>query len=211
MMADASVGQTHRVPIAAREILLPEPAEAWRRLGFAVGEDGAFATGGVRLVTGAAELGVRVEGLAAEAPDGLALTAGAAPAAAPAAAQAHANGAVALDHVVALTDDLDRTLAALQAAGLDLRRVHEEARQGFLRLGPLILEVAERPVERPALWGLVAVVEDLDACARRLGPLLGSAREAVQPGRRIATVRRDAGIVTALAFMTPRPQRTPPG
>jgi len=196
------------VPIAAREITVPDPPRAWRRLGFAVGEDGGFPVGGVRLVTGAPELAVRVAGLEADAPDGLALTA--APGAEPAPPAAHPNGAVALDHVVALTDDLGRTLAALQAAGLDLRRVRDEARQGFLRLGPLILEVVEAEVPRPALWGLVAVVEDLDACASGLGGLLGTPRDAVQPGRRIAAVRREAGLVTALAFMTPRPQRTPP-
>jgi hypothetical protein len=60
--------------------------------------------------------------------------------------------------------------------------------------------------ERPALWGLVVVVADLDACARDLGPLLGDARPAVQPGRRIATVRREAGLPVALALMTPQPR-----
>ena len=198
------------MPIAAREIAVPDPPDAWRRLGFAVEEDGGFSAGGVRLMTGAPELAVRVSGLEADAPDGLAITAAAAAEPAAAAAAEHPNGVVALDHVVALTDDLGRTLAALQEAGLDLRRVREEARQGFLRLGPLILEVAEAKVRRPALWGLVAVVEDLDACAAGLGGLLGTPRDAVQPGRRIATVRREAGLVTALAFMTPRPQRTPP-
>ncbi len=53
------------------------------------------------------------------------------------------------------------------------------------------------------------VVADLDACVRELGPLLGAPHDAVQPGRRIATVRREAGMPTALAFMTPRPQRSP--
>ena len=54
-----------------------------------------------------------------------------------------------------------------------------------------------------AFWALVAVVGDLDAAAERLGPRLGAARDAVQPGRRIATVRRDAGIGPALALMSP--------
>ena len=194
--------------IAAREIALPDPPAAWRRLGFAVGEDGGFSVGGVRLLTGRADLEVRAEGLEGDRPDGLALTGTTAAAAPPA---EHPNGVVALDHVVALTDDLDRTLAALRGAGLDLRRVREAARMAFLRLGPLILEVVQAEVPRPTLWGLVAVVEDLEACATALGGLLGAPRDAVQPGRRIATVRSEPGFVTALAFMTPRPQRSPDG
>ncbi len=79
----------------------------------------------------------------------------------------------------------------------------------FLRFGECILEVVERAGVAASLWGLVVVVEDLDG----LGPLVGAPRDAVQPGRRIATVRPDAGLTTALAFMTPRPQpeRVRPG
>jgi hypothetical protein len=76
----------------------------------------------------------------------------------------------------------------------------------FHRLGPLVLEVVGGG-ERPALWGLVVVVADLDACARELAPLLGDVRAAVQSGRRIATVRAEAGVPVALALMTPQPRR----
>jgi hypothetical protein len=48
----------------------------------------------------------------------------------------------------------------------------------------------------------VAVVPDLAV----LGPQVGEPHDAVQPGRRIASVRRDAGLRAPLAFMTPRPQ-----
>jgi len=114
---------------------------------------------------------------------------------------------VVVDHVVALTDDMDRTLAALRDAGLELRRERRApARQAFFNLRTLILEVVEAPGRAPALWGLTVVVEDLGA----LGPLVGEPHDAVQPGRRIATVRREAGLPTALAFMTPRPQRSAP-
>jgi hypothetical protein len=98
-------------------------------------------------------------------------------------------------------------------AGLELRRMREPpeaaARQAFLNLRTLILEVVEIEGDGPALWGVTVVVADLDACARELGPLLGAPRAAVQPGRRIATARPEAGIPAALAFMTPRPQRSP--
>ena len=127
----------------------------------------------------------------------------------------HPNGARQLDHVVVLTPDLDRTFAALERASFDLRRVRDAGteehpvRQGFYRLGEVILEVVG-DVEPPGparFWGLVVVAEDLDALSRRVGDDLGSVREAVQSGRRIATVRESAGLGVPVAFMTPAPAR----
>jgi hypothetical protein len=147
---------------------------------------------------------------AAEGPiDGLATRAAAGPPRR--AAATHPNGAIGIDHVVVATPDFKRTVDALTAAGLQLRRVREAgptARQGFLLLGDAILEVvgpSEPDGDGPsAFWGLVVVVDDLDAACARMGDHVGEPREAVQPGRRIATVRRSAGLGTALAFMTPR-------
>jgi hypothetical protein len=188
--------------VAARCISLPDEAAAWERLGFAV-SGGATQVRGVKIAFGAAEMAVAAQGMSAERPDGLALVHAREDGAQP--PPAHPNGAVVLDHVVALTDDLDRTLRALEAAGLELRR--RDGAMAFLRLGELILEVVQPDVAEPGFWGMVVVVPDLDA----LGPLVGEPTDAVQPGRRIATVRRDAGLRTALAFMTPRPQPPPGG
>jgi hypothetical protein len=133
------------------------------------------------------------------------------------AAAPHPNGVVRVDHVVMLTPHLDRTIAELQAQGFGRHRAREgptpggSTRQAFFRAGEPILEVVLAPegssVARdpngPArLWGLAFGVEDLDATARSLGDLLGSPRDAVQPGRRIATLRSTAGIGTAVAFMS---------
>src|SRR5215216_1886364 len=137
----------------ARAIALPGDASAWARLGFAPGEP----IGGVAVTTGAPALELAIVGLAAERPYGLALVASGAE---PAGHGTHPNGATVVDHVVALTDDMDRTLAA---------------RQAFFNLRTLILEVVEAPGREPALWGLTVVVEDLDA----LGPLVGEPRDAV--------------------------------
>ena len=49
------------------------------------------------------------------------------------------------------------------------------------------------------------VVSDLDALAERLGDDLGTPRDAVQSGRRIATLRESAGLGVPVAFMTPAP------
>jgi hypothetical protein len=135
---------------------------------------------------------------------------------------AHSNGVTALDHVVAITPALERTVAALQGAGLDLRQVREEPtpagapRQAFFRLGSTILEVVQEPVEaieraggdRPAFfWGLAFLAPDLEATVAGLGDRVSEVRAAVQPGRRIATLRRSAGLTMPVALMTPPPGR----
>jgi hypothetical protein len=136
------------------------------------------------------------------------------------AAGAHPNGVVRVDHVVMLTPALDRTVAELESQGFDLRRTREgptpggSTRQAFFRAGEPILEVVQAPEgssvardpEGPArLWGLAFVVKDLDETARTLGALVGRPREAVQPGRRIATLRGEAALGPAIAFMSPGP------
>jgi hypothetical protein len=130
----------------------------------------------------------------------------------------HPNGVTAIDHVVAISPAFDRTVAALQGAGLDLRRIREEPtpagapRQSFFRLGATILEVVQEPVEaternggnRPTFfWGLAFIAPDLEATVAGLGGQVSEIRPAVQPGRRIATLRRSAGLSVPVALMTP--------
>ena len=124
--------------------------------------------------------------------------------------QEHGNGAVGLDHVVVLTPEFDRTARAFTAAGLAFRRIRETpegVRQGFRRCGPAIVEVVEMPrldPGPPRFWGLVPIVAELDGLRGQLGAdLIAESRPAVQPGRRIATVRSAAGLACAVAFMTP--------
>jgi hypothetical protein len=125
-------------------------------------------------------------------------------------ASEHANGAIGIDHVVVVTPDFDRTAAALEAASMPLRRVRDAGgfRQGFRRLGPAILELVEarEMTAGPArFWGLTLVAADLDALGAQLDGRLRSIKDAVQPGRRIATLDRSAGLSQAVAFMTPEP------
>jgi hypothetical protein len=136
----------------------------------------------------------------------------------PRASPAHSNGVTGLDHIVAISPELERTVAALLGAGLDLRRIHEEPtpagapRQAFFRLGPVVLEVVQEPAEaidraggdHPAFfWGLAMIVPDHDATVATLGDSVSEVRDAVQPGRRIATLRRSAGLALPVALMTP--------
>ena len=116
-----------------------------------------------------------------------------------------------LDHIVVMTDSLERTSAAVEAVtGHECRRIRETStvRQGFHRVGPggVIIEIVERAdVAAAHLWGFVVTVPDLDAVVAGAGGLIGAPRDAVQPGRRIATVRSAAGLATAVAVMSPDP------
>jgi hypothetical protein len=197
------------------ELGLSDAPSSWAALGFAVAGS-ALEVGGVRLRLGEPGEGIvswTLRGVEVTDIDGLATVASAGAPGSPGASappREHPNGAVALDHVVVVTPDFDRTAAVLSGAGLSLRRIRDAGgfRQGFRRLGPAILELVESretPAGPARFWGLVVVVADLDALALRLGEHLGSVRDAVQPGRRIATARRSAGLGPALAFMDPEP------
>jgi len=125
---------------------------------------------------------------------------------------AHRLGILGVDHVVVMTGSLDRTCAAItDAIGEPLRRIRDAGngiRQGFHKSGSIIIEVVERPDlgvhPGASLWGLVFTVSDLDEAVSWLGPdVISAPRDAVQPGRRIATVRNEAGLGVPLALMTP--------
>jgi hypothetical protein len=123
---------------------------------------------------------------------------------------------VILDHAVLATPDVDRTVRALRHWGVEPRRERKGGtygtpmRQVFFRLGEVILELIGpgQPDDdhrgRPArFFGLAFTVTDLDATKALLGDRLGDIKDAVQPGRRIVTLRhRDLGLSTAVAFMS---------
>ena len=201
------------------ELVVADEPGAWEALGFEV-DGGTCVVGGVSIrlagpgagrglvrwaLSGAA--GLELDGLATEVGDVAERLNG-----------DHPNGTSGIDHVVAFSPRLDRTVAALEAAGLDLRRIREEPtpagapRQAFFRLGGLILEVIQqhsdhiRDPDGPArLWGLAFLASDLEALAQRLGEHARGPRDAVQPGRRILTLRRSAGLSVPLAWMSARP------
>jgi hypothetical protein len=187
---------------------IADSPERWRALGFEVGETG-FSVGGVTIELGGEGRGIigwAVEGLVDEL-DGLGKFEG---------GQAdgpseHANRAMAVDQLVVATPDFERTASQLEGVGMGLKRIQDGGgfRQGFRRLGPAILELVEArsdDASGPArFWGLVVVVPDLDELKAQLGELLGTPTDAVQAGRRIAAVRKNAGLTTRLAFMTPEP------
>lgn len=200
-------------------LTVADSPQAWRDCGFCI-EGEECVVGDVRIHFAPGEgkglIGWSLRGVDSLDLDGLPTTRSERPP--PDGAPNHPNGVAALDHVVAISSDLDRTAAALAAAGLDLRRVREEPtpagapRQAFFRLGSTILEVVQEPPEateraggdRPAFfWGLAFVAPDLEATVAFFGDRASEPRPAVQPGRRIATLRREAGLSLPVALMTP--------
>lgn len=190
-----------------------DPPAAWSDLGFSVRSDVVW-LGGIAIGLGGPGVGITGWSVVPDVGEVDGLPTSRVSPGAPVAVE-HENGAVGVDHVVVTTPDFERTQVALEAAGMAFRRVRSVPgtedrpgfRQGFRRLGPAILEVVEAvgaPPGPATFWGLVVIVRDLAAVADRLGPgLLGSVRPAVQPGRQIATVRRAAGLSTAMAIMDP--------
>lgn len=192
-------------------------ADTWRSLGLTVTDEGLIPLVGtsIRLVAGDAADPAGIVGWALSGVDGMTsdvdgLATEVVEPATPIYVD-HQLGASGLDHVVVLTADLERTSAAIASAtGCELKRIREVGtmRQGFHRIGGggLIVELVERPdlPDGPAsFWGLVLIVEDLDAACDLIGPdRISAPKDAVQPGRRIATIRADVGLGLPVALMT---------
>lgn len=206
-------------PAVERLVIAADPS-AWAECGFSVDGD-ALRVGSVALELAGSSAGRRIvrcecSGVLRGGFDGLPIAA-VEPASGVEPAPPHPNGVRLIDHVVAFTPDLDRTVAAAEAAGLDLRRVRDEPapagspRQAFFRFGEPILEIAQAPEGSPLegdsparFYGIAFVVDDIDATAAALGASCGEPRDAIQLGRRIATVRKEAGLGLPVALMTPR-------
>jgi hypothetical protein len=187
--------------------------DAWHVLGFAVDDDDVCAVDEVAIRLGCA--GRKISGWAlAGVPSGVEVDGlPTVPPSRPAPPASHANGTVAVDHLVVMSPDPDRTITALAARGVEPRRQRHTDQYGppftqtFFRLGRPILELigpAEPAGSEPArFYGIAFTVDDLDRTAGLLGDRLGRIKDAVQPGRRIATLRREAGAGIPLAFMSP--------
>lgn len=201
-------------------ITVADEGSRWSQLGFKVGDEGCqlgsvvlHFVGGQQETAGI--VGWRLRGLRSSDLDGLPTEIS--ERAVRAQADPHPNGVASIDHVVATSPDLDRSVARLKAAGLDLRRIREQPtpagapRQAFFRLGREILEVIQEPQEIAQargeaaslrFWGLALAVRDLEKTVAELGERVGPIKPAVQPGRQIATLRRQAGLAIPLALIS---------
>jgi hypothetical protein len=115
-----------------------------------------------------------------------------------------------IDHVVVNTPDLERTSRALhEATGAELKRIRDAGngmRQGFHRLGDVIVEIVSTPAMptgTASLWGFVVNVADVNDVAAYLGPdVLSPPKPAVQKNRLIATFRGAVGLGVPVALMS---------
>ena len=137
---------------AVGELVIASSVEPWRAIGLQV-NDGVARVGGIALrfvpasggrggviswgLVGSLTGSVDIDGLAThhleEALEG---------------GRDHALDIVGFDHLVVMTSSLERTCGAIEAAtGEPLKRIREAGavRQGFHRLGELIIEVVESP------------------------------------------------------------------
>lgn len=211
-----SARPAHVTTVTIDELLLGDDADSWRSAGFDVTDD-VVVIGSVRVrCTGDGASPDRwslrpLDDPLPDSVDGIATTSSTADLPEPV---EHPNHVVGMDHVVLRSPDLDRTTRAIEALGVDCRRVRDTAigdtpiQQRFFRFGPTIIELVGPPTptgDDPAtIWGCACTVDDIDAAASALGAACSPPKPAVQPGRRIATVRtRDLGISVTIALMTP--------
>jgi len=115
-----------------------------------------------------------------------------------------------VDHIVVLVPDLDVVIGKFSRVGLQprLRMTVRERPAAFFRAGPVI-EVIESPVRQASLYGIALTsevpLETVSLEWRSRGLDVGEIRPAIQPGRRIMTIRDlDAG----LAIMSPDRETT---
>jgi hypothetical protein len=206
--------------IVVDELVVADDPANWSAAGFTVDGDTTY-LGSVRVrLKGRGRERERERGIvswtlrgaspADDTVDGLPTDAAAPGSAAPDVRVVHANGTTMIDHIVVSTPDWQHTIDALRGVGFELRRERAASmRQGFFRAGEVIIEVVgpyDPSVDAgPArFFGLALNVVDLEATKQFFGDRLGSVKDAVQQGRRIATLRhRDVGISTAIAFMSP--------
>jgi len=209
------------------ELVVGDEPEAWRNAGFEVDQDGTSRIGTVRvrLAGHTVGRGLRAWSLrdvtevmdADGVPDldGIRTDVSDRP---PAEGASHPNGATMIDHIVLMSPDGPRTSMALTAAtGLDVRRVRDTGSDGlpmqqrFFRMGEVILELvspSEPDQGTVRFFGLTFSASDLDYLAGFYGNRLGPIKDAVQPGRRIATLRhKELDLSVAVAFMSPEAPR----
>lgn len=110
-----------------------------------------------------------------------------------------------LDHVVLLVPDIEEAVALMDAVGHEprLRMDVGDRPTAFFRVGPL-LEVIQSPVRAAALFGVALVTEEpLEVVVlrwRSMGLTVTDPRPAIQPGRRIFTVKEtEAGLAVMSA------------
>jgi hypothetical protein len=198
------------------ELLVADAPASWASAGFTVDPDGSCRVGSVRIrLTGEGDqrglVGWTLRAAVDGDLDGVPTTRSEQAEPEPA---IHPNGVTSIDHVVLMSPDLERTKVALKAVGLEPRRERDGElggaviRQVFYRLDDVILEVVGSPDavgDGPSsLWGITFVADDIEGAAAFFGANTSPLKDAVQPGRRITTLRhRELGMSVRTALISP--------
>lgn len=201
--------------IALDGLVVADAPESWSAAGFTV-ENGVCRVGTVGIQLAGRERGTGIVGWALsnlptplDDVDGIPVLASC-----DGAATTHPNGVTSIDHVVVLSPHLERTVNALAEIGTDPRRERDgelggrPIRQVFYRFGEVIVEVVGSPESTgdgpSSLWGITFVVDDIDTAAAYFGPATTPVKDAVQPGRRITTLRhQEFGMSVRTALISP--------
>ena len=203
-------------------LVVADPPSAWAEAGFTVDAGGTCRIGAVGIELVGRDRGFGILGWSlgdlqsdGEDVDGIPTARSDTPVSAPA---EHRNGVTAIDHVVLMSPDLDRTVSALGDLGMQPRRERDATlgdrpiRQIFYRFGETVVEVVGSPATSgpgpSTLWGITYVVADIEESARFFGDRTAPIKAAVQPGRSITTLRhQELGLSVRTALMSARPPR----
>jgi hypothetical protein len=122
----------------------------------------------------------------------------------------HPNGALAVDHVVLHSNDAAFVKSEFAKLSIQPRAERNDIYPGITQIffrpggGTVIEVVINKDFPKSFLWGMTLVVADIDAAKSLLNDNGSNPKKAIQPGRRILTVRgSNIGINTNMAFMTP--------
>ena len=116
-----------------------------------------------------------------------------------------------LEHIVVMTPDLDKAIAANEAIGVPCKRIREVGngvRQAFFKLEQTVLEVVAPARGKTGCWGIALMCGDIAkavATARDGGLQATEPKLAIQGGQIARIVEPLDGV--AIAFMQPGPRR----
>ena len=122
----------------------------------------------------------------------------------------HPNGCFAVDHIVLISPDWQRSIQNLGAVGLEPSRQTNSVRKGvtqvIYRPSSVIIELVGPKIapEKPMLWGLTLVTADVDKAHALLQSSTKAPWPAVQPGRRMTVLQgHKHGVTVGVALMSP--------
>lgn len=214
-------------PFPVRLVVADEPS-AWQSAGFSVDGEGVcdFGEVSLQLVGRASGKKGLLSWALAGVPsgvnevDGIPTTpvqdvAAKAAVSSPVAAKAkHPNGVTGIEQVVLNSPDPGRTVAVLKGLGLEPQRQTDRVLKGFIQTiykpSETIIELLGPAKPKPGtekqpagFFGITFVCEDLDATHRHLADTTKPPWKAVQPGRRLTTLKGEThGVSVAVAFIS---------